>query len=69
MWNFGSGFVRKNVILGVDNTSSSHTDNQKNNFSVLGEVLTQGIDDSIGKTENNSINFSKAKTKFCLSFY
>ena len=33
-------FARNVVIVGVDNSSSSHTDNQKNNFLVLGEGPT-----------------------------
>ena len=33
------------VIFGVDNTSASHTDNRKNVFLVLGEGLTDGIND------------------------
>ena len=44
----------------VDNSLSSHTNNQKNNFLVLG-----GNHDAPDK--NFSINFSKAKTKFGLS--
>ena len=39
------------VILGVDNTSSSHIDNPKNDFFVLGEGLTQGINGSVGAAE------------------
>ena len=42
----------------------------KNNFLVLGEGLTYGINGSFGSLEKKfSINFSKASTKFCLSFY
>ena len=31
-WSFGNGFARNVVIFGVDNSSSSHADNCKNNF-------------------------------------
>ena len=42
----------------------------KNNFLVLGEGPTYGINGSFGSPEKKfSINFSKASTKFCLSFY
>ena len=42
----------------------------KNNFLVLGEGPTYGINGSFGSLEKKfSINFSKASTKFCLSFY
>ena len=40
-WSFSSAFARNVVLLGVDNTSSSHTDNQKYNFLVLGEEPTK----------------------------
>ena len=33
-WNFGNDFVKNIVIFGFDNSSSSHVDNQKNNFLV-----------------------------------
>ena len=53
------------VIFGVDNSSPSNTDNQKNSFLLLGEGPTQGINDSTGPAEKKfSINFSKANTKF-----
>ena len=55
------------MIFGVDNSSSSHTDNRKNNFLVLGEGPTSGINNTIGAAEKKiSFNFSKANTKFCL---
>ena len=36
----------RNVFFGVDNSLSSHTDNWKNNFLVLGEGPTDGVNDS-----------------------
>ena len=55
------------MIFGGDNSSSSHTDNRKNNFLVLGEGPTSGINNTIGAAEKKiSFNFSKANTKFCL---
>ena len=36
-WNFGNDFDRNVVIFGVDKNSTSHADNSKNNFLVLGE--------------------------------
>ena len=35
-WNFINDFARNVVIFGVDNSSSSHIDNSKNNFLALG---------------------------------
>ena len=53
------------MISGVDNSSSSHTDNLTNIFLILGEGYTLGINGNFGAPENNfSINFSKSKTKF-----
>ena len=35
-WSFDSDFARNVVIFGIDNSSSSYTDNKKNDFLVLG---------------------------------
>ena len=59
-WSFGSDFLR-NVIFGVDNSSSSHIYNCKKNYLVLGEGPTDSINDSTSTAEKRfSINFSKA---------
>ena len=34
MWSFGNGFTRNVITFGVDNTSSSLTDNQEKLFSI-----------------------------------
>ena len=69
-WHFDHDFARNVIIFGVDNSSSSHTDNLKNDFLVLGEGPTDNINGSIGAAQKKfSIHFSKAKTKFCLSFH
>ena len=69
-WNFYNEFVRNVVIFGVDNSSLSRTYNRKNNFLVLGEGLTQGVNGSTDTAEKkNSINFSKPNAKFCLSLH
>ena len=68
-WSFGNDFARNVVIFGVDNSSSSH-DNRNNNFLILGESPTYGINGSFGSLEKTfSINFSKANIKFCLSLH
>ena len=67
-WSFGNDHARNFIIFGVANSSSSHADNLKNNFSVLGEGDTFGINGSFGAPEEKFIiNFSKANTRFCLS--
>ena len=50
-WSFDNDFARNVVIFDVDDSSSSHTDNRKNNFLVIGEGPTQGINDSTGTAE------------------
>ena len=58
------------MIFGVDNSSSSHSDNRKNNFLKLDEGPNYGINGSFGAPEKKfSINFIKANTKFCLSLH
>ena len=36
-WSFNDDFARNSIVFGVDNSSSSHTDNLKNNFLILSE--------------------------------
>ena len=44
-----------------------HTDNLQNDFLILGEGPTFGINESFGALENEfDTNFTKLKTKFCL---
>ena len=66
--NFGNNFPRNVVTFGVDNNSSSLTDNCK--FVVLSGGLTYGINGSFGSPEKKfSINFTKPNTKCCLSLH
>ena len=52
-WNFGNGFTKNIVIFSINNNSlSSHTDNWKNNFLLLGEWPTDGINDGNCAAEN-----------------
>ena len=58
------------IICGVDNSPSSHADNLINNFLILGEGDSFGINGSFDAPEKKlSINFSKANTKFWLSLH
>ena len=58
----------ENVIMFcVDNTSSSHAENRKNNFLVLDEGPTFAGNGLAAK--KFSINFSEASTKYCLSLH
>ena len=46
-WSFDSDFARKVLIFGVDSNWSSHADNRKNNFLMLGEKPTDNINGSV----------------------
>ena len=63
-WSFGNDFAGNVVFFGADNSSSSHADNQKQNFLALGE----GPEKKCCK-KKISINFSKENAKFCLSLH
>ena len=52
-WSFVNDTARNVVIFGVDNKSSSHIDNLKNNFLVLGKGPTGSINGSVGTAEKN----------------
>ena len=65
-WSFDNDTNKNVIIFGVDNSSSSHADNWKNNFLVLDEGPTFEINGNFGSLEKNlSINFNIANTKFC----
>ena len=67
--SFGNEFAKNVIMLGVDNSSSSHAENLRNYFLILGEGDTFGVNRSFSAPEKNiDINFSKAKTKFYLNF-
>ena len=51
LWSFNHDFARKVVIFRVDDILSSHSDNLKNDFLVLGEGKTSGINGSFGAPE------------------
>ena len=58
----------KDVILGVDNSSSIHADNRKKYILVLGKGLTDGLDDATVTTKTKySINI--IKKKICLNVH
>ena len=68
-WSFGNDYARNVVNFSIGNSSSSHVDNRKNKFLVLGEGDTFGINASFGAPEKKfSINFSKVKNKILLKF-
>ena len=69
-WSYGTDFSRNVVIFTVDNSSSSHADNCRNNFLVLDEGQTYGINGSfVSPKKKFNINSSKANIKFCLNLH
>ena len=64
-WSFDNDYARNVVIFDVDHSSSSHADNLKNNFSVLGEGDAFSTNISFSAPEKKfSINSSKANRNF-----
>lgn len=51
LWSFNHDFARKVVIFRVDDSLSSHSDNLKNDFLVLGVGDNFDINGSFGETE------------------
>ena len=43
------------IMFGVDSSSSCHADNRKNNFLILGEGATFGINGSFGSPEKSLV--------------
>ena len=50
-WYFDNDYARNVIIFGVDNSSSSHAHNLRNDFLILGEGDTFGINGSFGAPE------------------
>ena len=46
-WSFDSDYTGNVIMFGVDNSSSCHFDNNKNNILILGEGETFGINGSL----------------------
>ena len=69
-WSFDNDFARDVIIFCVDNSSSSRSDNRKNNLLILSEFPTYGINGSFeSPAKKVSTNFTWANTKFCLSLH
>ena len=77
---YGIGFDRKgffsigdeagkNVIFGVDMSSSSHIDNKKKDILILLKHPPQGLEHTLAAEKLYSINSTKEHTKFCLSLH
>ena len=59
---FYNDLAKNTVIFGIDDFSSSHSDNCKNKFLMIGEGPAYGINGSFGLPKRKfSTNFTKAK--------
>ena len=68
--SFGSDFTVNVINFDVDNSLSSHSDNRRNNFLILGDGPIYSINESFGSPEEKfNFNFTKPNTKFCLSLH
>ena len=58
------------IFFGADMSSSVHANNKTKNILILGESITQGLDDTTLTAERKySINFTVNRRKFCLSLH
>ena len=62
-WSFGDDSARNVVVFGVVNNSSSHTDNRKNKFLVLGEGPIFVINGGFGAPEKKKLVLILVKQK------
>ena len=65
-WSFDNGTAGNVVIIVVDNSSSSHTGNRKNNFLILGVKVQLLLLKEALIHQRKNINFSELNTKLCL---
>lgn len=69
-WSFVSASAGNVKIFDAGKKSSSHTDNRKNKFLILGEGATFSIHRRFGSPKKRfSINFSKTRTRVYWSLH
>ena len=68
-WSFDNDFARNVITFGADTSSSSHSENRKNNFSMLGEGPTYGINGNFGSERKSLILTIIKQTHFFLSLH
>ena len=60
----------KNIIFGVDNSSSKHLDNRIEDIIVLADGSTDALDDTTTTSEAKYfVNITKSRKKNCLSLH
>ena len=63
-------FGKHVFIFDVDNSSSVHSNNRKNNILLLGDRLTDGLDNTtITEEAIYSIKINESRNKICLSLH
>ena len=65
----GNGFGQNVLIFRVDMSSSSHSDNKKNNILVLGKGPAQSPEDTLTAEKMYSISSTVTNKNFCLSLH
>ena len=66
----GGRFAQNVVIFGADMSGSVHTSNGTVNVLILGQGITQGLNDTTLTAEKMyQVNFSETKKKFCFSLH
>ena len=63
------GSVGKNVIFGVDTSSSMRMNNRRKDILILGKGPTQGSNHTLTAETQYSINFTGPGIKFCLNLH
>ena len=63
-WNFDNDTAKNVIINGIDNSLSSHADNCKTNFLILGEGPIYGINGSFSSPEIKLILILVKQTKY-----
>ena len=58
-YSIGNKICKNVIILGVNMSSSQHTDNKKKDILILGKGLTQGLEQTLTAEKLYSINFTK----------
>ena len=69
-FSFGGGFGQNVIIFGADMSSSVHANSKTINILVLGEGVTEGLDDTTLTAEKiYLINFTENNKKICFSLH
>ena len=65
----GTALGRNVIIFGIDMSSSTKIDNQKNDILILGKGPTQDLEHMLSAEKMFSSNFTEKNRKFCLNLH